>query len=92
MLIVCLAMIEDENDRLNFERIYHKYEKDVFRRIYRFLKNREDTEDAMQNTWLVITKNIEFYRDLNDISIRAYILRIASRSCLLYRLDNGSFD
>lgn len=86
MLIVCLAMIEDENDRLNFERIYHKYEKDVFRRIYRFLKNREDTEDAMQNTWLVITKNIEFYRDLNDISICAYILRIARNQAIsLYR-------
>ncbi|MBQ8497353.1 MAG: sigma-70 family RNA polymerase sigma factor [Clostridia bacterium] len=86
MLVVCLAMIDDENDRLHFERIYHKYEKDVFRRIYRFLKNREDAEDAMQNTWLVVTKNIEFYRNLNDISIRAYILRIARNQAIsLYR-------
>ena len=86
MPLCFLSMIDDENDRICFERLYQKYEKDVFHRICRFLKNREDAEDAMQNTWLVITKNIGFYRGLSDDSIRAYILRIARNQAIsVYR-------
>ncbi len=86
MLIDCFTIIDNEQDRHNFERMYQTYASDVFRRIYRFLKNKEDAEDAMQNTWLVITKNIEFYRELSDTSIKAYILRIARNQAVsLYR-------
>ncbi len=85
-MLIWLSMIGDEDDRQNFERIYRKYEKDVLLRIRRSLKNKEDAEDAMQNTWLVITKNITFFRTLDDCSIRAYILRIARNQAVsLYR-------
>lgn len=88
-----LSMIDGEHDQMLFEQLYRKYEKDVFRRICRFLKNREDAEDAMQNTWLVITKNIGFYRGLSDASIRAYILRIARNQAVsLYRRKRREED
>lgn len=56
MLFCCLSIIEDENDRSHFEKLYKKYEKDVSRRIHRLLGNHEDAEDAMQNTWLAIDR------------------------------------
>ena len=82
MFVFYLTMIDEENDRIRFAEIYERYEGDVFRRIRRFLKNREDAEDAMQNTWLVITKNIEFYRELSDVSIKAYVLRVARNQAI----------
>ncbi|MBQ9748390.1 MAG: RNA polymerase sigma factor [Clostridia bacterium] len=86
MLMTCLAMIDRETDRQTFEHIYKHYAPDISRRIRRFLKSKEDAEDAMQNTWLVITKNIEFYQGLSETSIKAYILRIAKNQAIsIYR-------
>ena len=93
MFVFYLTMIDEENDRIRFAEIYERYEGDVFRRIRRFLKNREDAEDAMQNTWLVITKNIEFYRELSDVSIKAYVLRVARNQAIsLYRARRREAD
>ena len=85
MLVLCLSLIDDEYDRMNFERIYTKYADDVFKRICKLVKNKQDAEDVMQETWLTIAENIEFYRAKEDDSIRAYILRIArNQSITLY--------
>ena len=85
MLVLCLSLIDDEYDRTNFERIYTKYADDVFKRICKLLKNKQDAEDVMQETWLTVAENIEFYRAKEENSIRAYILRIAkNQSITLY--------
>ena len=85
MLVLCLSLIDDEYDRMNFERIYTKYADDVFKRICKLLKNKQDAEDVMQETWLTVAENIEFYRAKEEGSIRAYILRIAkNQSITLY--------
>ena len=76
-MLICLCTMEKDEDKILFEKIYRKYEKDILRRILRFCKNREDAEDAMQNTWLAVSRNIRFYRDLSETSIKAYLLRIA---------------
>ncbi len=86
MLVFYLSMIDEEVDRLNFERIYHKYHDDIFRRTLSILKNQEDAEDAMQETWLGVSKCIAKLRDKDDDSIRAYIMRIArNRSVSILR-------
>ena len=74
MLVLCLSLIDDEYDRMNFERIYTKYADDVFKRICKLLKNKQDAEDVMQETWLTVAENIEFYRAKEEGSIRAYML------------------
>ncbi len=85
MLAVCFALIDDEHDRIKFQKIYDQYADDVFKRIYGLIKNQQDTEDIMQETWLAVAENIAFYRTKNDASIRAYILRIAkNRSITFY--------
>lgn len=77
MLMFYLSMIDEEVDRLNFERIYHKYHDDIFRRTLYILKNQEDAQDAMQETWIGVLKCITKLRDKDDDSIRAYIMKIA---------------
>ena len=47
-MALCLALIDDEYDRINFKSIYDRYADDVFRRIYKFVKNQQDAEDIMQ--------------------------------------------
>lgn len=87
VLVLCLSLLDDEYDRMNFERIYAKYADDFFKRICKLLKNKQDAEDVMQETWLSVAENIEFYRAKEEGSIRAYILRIAkNQSITLYHV------
>ena len=76
MLVLSMATL-DLPDRSFFEQIYDKFADDVFRRALRILKNKQDAEDAMQNTWTSVAKNISFFRAKEDTAIRAYLLRIA---------------
>lgn len=93
MLPCCMSMIDDESDRLNFEKIYDLYADDVFKRICRLVKNRQDAEDIMQDVWLTVAQNIEFYRGKEDHSVRAYLLRIAKyRSIDFYHANEKEKD
>ena len=86
MPFVCLALLDDECDRMTFKSLYDAYSDDVFRRIYSLVDNRQDAEDIMQETWLAVAKNIKFYEMKDGESARAYILRIAkNRSITFYR-------
>lgn len=76
MLVLSMAMLEMP-DRSFFEQIYEKYADDVFRRALGILKNTQDAEDVMQNTWTSVAKNISFFRAKGDGAVRAYLLRIA---------------
>lgn len=85
MVALCFTLIDDEYDKINFKKIYNQYADDVFKRIYKLVKNQQDAEDIMQETWFAVAGNMEFYREKDDDSIRAYILRIAKyRSITFY--------
>ncbi len=77
MLTLYLSAIENSTDRESFERYYKKYSKDILGRIYTILKNREDTEDVMQETWRCVVEHIAKFRGKDDADVRAYIMRIA---------------
>lgn len=76
-MLIYLSMIEVGGDRENFERYYRKYAEDIFGRIYSILKNREDAEDVMQETWRTVVEHIAKFRGKDDREVRAYIMRIA---------------
>ena len=81
---LCLVLIDDEYDRINFKKIYERYADDVFKRIYKLVNNRQDAEDIMQETWLAVAENIQFYRSKDGASMRAYILRIAKNRAITF--------
>ncbi len=82
MLSYCLLALDRDSDKILFETLYYKYEKDIYKRIYHLLQNREDSEDVMQNTWLFVAKNLDFYRTKDEKTIRAYIMRIAKNQAI----------
>lgn len=82
MLVLCLAMLDEEIDKRNFEQIYRKYHLDIYKRIYHIMQNEADSKDAMQETWIKIVDHIEKFRDKDDDSIKAYIMRIARNQAI----------
>mgnify|MGYP000035900491 FL=1 len=49
MIAICLALIDDEDDRHVFERLYRKLNKTVYFTALRITDTKEDAEDAAQN-------------------------------------------
>jgi RNA polymerase sigma-70 factor (ECF subfamily) len=51
-------MIDLQEDKDKFNEIHEKYEVMMYRVIYSVLKNKEDTEDALQDAFMTLAKNI----------------------------------
>ncbi len=82
MLMIYMSVIQEDTDKTKFEMIYDQYEMDVFKRIFRILKNQQDTEDVMQETWFEIAKHIETFHTMEENMIKAYILRSAKNRAI----------
>ena len=89
MLMPCLSLIDDETDKLTFEAIYQKYSDGIFRRTHKLLKNQQDAEDAMQETWLKVMENIDVLRGKNDRIVKAYIMKIAKNESITIMRKRG---
>ena len=82
MLLLYKSMLENENTRIQFERIYRKYYDGVHRRIYKILKNKQDTEDISQETWLKVVKHYTILEKKGEATVIAYIMRIAKNESI----------
>ena len=89
MLMFYLAMIEEKGDKLPFTVLYTKYSRDIYRRVYGILGNREDAEDSTQNTWMIVSQDMATYRDKDGENAKAYIIGIAkNQAYMLLRQRN----
>lgn len=74
-----LVKISNENDNLGLvvEELFTRYKKGLERFIYQKTKNREETEDILQETFLKVFKSLNRYKYLNSASIQTWINSIA---------------
>lgn len=66
-------------DTAAFEALFHLYEKKVYRWIYRILRNAATAEDVLQETFIVLYKNIRNFR--SESRIDTYLYKIAANLC-----------
>lgn len=67
-------------DNAAFEELYHGTKRGVFSFLYSYLKQYEDTEDAMQTVYLKVKQNIGQY--VPGTNGRAWLLQIAKNQAL----------
>lgn len=70
--------------RKKFEQIVIKYEKLIYSICYNLLKNKEESENMAQETFLSLYKNLDKYIDLDENEIKNIICRIAINKCKDY--------
>ena len=59
MLAYFLAILESEADKKRFTEIYEQYHGLIEKTAMRILKNQQDAEDAVQNTFVQIIRHFE---------------------------------
>jgi RNA polymerase sigma-70 factor (ECF subfamily) len=79
-------MIEDPANIPKFEIIYEEYGKMMFRIIFAVLKNKQDSEEALNDTLVKIAKNISEIVELSCEEMEAYLVTLSRNTAIdLYR-------
>lgn len=80
MLYLYLSMIDNQEDKNKFEEIYYKYKNLMLNRAYDILNDSGLAEDAVQNSFLIILKNISKINDIESKKTKGYVLVITENS------------
>ena len=71
-----------KNDHEAFGRLVSRHMEQVYRLAFRILGNRTDAEDAVQDSWIKVWKNLREFREQS--SFQTWVYRIVTYTCLDY--------
>ncbi len=74
MLLVYLALIDDQQDKDKFEYLYNEFHIIMLSEAKRILKNNYDAEDVVHDTFIDLAKNIKLIRTNNKAETLSYLL------------------
>ena len=82
MLAFFLSMIEDHDNEDKFTNLYHTYQSYMMTVANAILHHPQDAEDAVQNAWIAIIRNIDKIEDIHSDKTKRYItVAIKNHSC-----------
>lgn len=85
-MFLYMAMIESEEERSKFEMIYEQYRSLMFSVAQKILHNDRDAEDAVQEAFLKIIKNLEKLNVSECHKTKLYIVITVRRTAIdIYR-------
>ena len=89
MLAFYLSLIDNENDRKLFERIYYSHRKQMITLAFSILENEDDAEDLVHDVFCIIAeKHMQTLQNIkNDQDIRNYLLKATKNSALNKKRD-----
>lgn len=80
MLTFYLSLIEDHNNDDDFERIYHKYSKMMYKVAKSHTKNHHLAEEAVQNVLVNIARNIDRIKNFEEDYLEIYLCKASKNS------------
>lgn len=83
MLAFFLAVLESEADRQKFTEIYEQYHGLIEKTAMRILKNRQDAEDAVQNTFVQVIRHFEKVFEIDCKDLPFWIISIVKNEALM---------
>lgn len=72
-MIAFLDLIDDDEDKERFKKLYCKYKGLMAHIASEKLKNQDDIEDVLQESFLYIAKNFSKVGDINSNSTKRYV-------------------
>lgn len=90
-MLIYLQLIEDEAGKSKFRIIYENYKSLMYRAAYRVLQNPQDSEDALQEAFISIAKNISKVQQPLSPQTRAYVITITENKAIdIYRAKSNN--
>ncbi|MBQ8121073.1 MAG: RNA polymerase sigma factor [Ruminococcus sp.] len=82
MLMICLNMLETDEQRTSFEQFYREHRQDMFAFAMSILHNVQDAEDALSQAFFSIAQNFEKILLLPCHETRAYAVIVVKNKAL----------
>lgn len=76
MLAFYLTLIDDESDRLKFERVYNTYYNILLNLAFSVLGDRDDAEDAMHEAFLRLTKSLDKIDEKDTEKTKGFLVTV----------------
>ncbi len=80
--IVCFTINMDDFEEKKFEEIYYTYRNLLFSIAKNITENDEDAEDALQNTFFKISKNMNCIEEIHSKKTKSFLAVITKNSAL----------
>jgi RNA polymerase sigma-70 factor (ECF subfamily) len=74
MIMMFLAMLEDEDDQRRFLKLHDAYETKMFQVARKILSSQSQAEDAVQQSWLQIIQHFETVKSLPWEKTAGYVV------------------
>lgn len=85
-MLIYLALIETEEDKRKFERVYLSYKQTMFYAAKRILKNEHTAEDAVHQAFLRVINHLEKINENDCHKTRAFLVVITEHIAIdIYR-------
>lgn len=78
-MLIYLTIIDSEEDKYKFEKIYEKYKKLMFYVANQILKDETLSEDAVHNAFLKVIDNLDKISDVNSPKTKSFVVIIVKR-------------
>lgn len=86
MLAIYLSMIDSQEDKTIFKRLYDKYVNLMFHTAYKILGNQQDAEDAVSEAFLRIAKNFsKIEKNICPKTANQFVIIVRNISIDIYR-------
>ena len=83
MLAFFLAVLESEADREKFTELYEQYHGLIEKTAMRILKNQQDAEDAVQNTFVQIIRHFVKVLEIDCKNLPFWIISVVKNESLM---------
>ena len=81
-MILYLQMIETDDDRVKFEKIYHLYRGLMFYVANRILQNEQDAEDAVHQAFLAIIIHLKKISEIDCPKTKSFVVIITENKAI----------
>lgn len=81
-MILCFSMADTPEDYSKLEQIYQRYKNLMFYTANNLLHNAQDAEDAVQQAFLSILKNLEKISEVDSPKTRSFVVIIVERKAI----------
>ena len=86
MLSFYLSILETEEEKDRFEQLYRMFKQDMYAIAYDILKNKEDAEDVVHQSFIAIADNFKKVNEIPCQEIKSYVVVISKNNALnLYK-------
>ena len=83
-MLIYLALLDDEQDKIKFADIYNTYNKQMWYAANEILKDKHLAEDAVHDAFLGIAKSFSKIKSRELSEVKAYVITAARHSALKY--------